>query len=126
MSGYFENELGAVHISDEIVRRAVVPEINAAPNLDFASGGRALSRDVFLEFRDGKAVITLSIAVAMESVIFKEASQLQGHIKRAVELATGLDVATVNIRVERVFLPGENVGNAQSAPRNTVGAVGGP
>lgn len=107
MSGYFENELGAVHVSDEIVRRAVIPEIDAAPNLEFASRGRALNRDVVLEFRDGKAVITLSIAVAMETMIFKEASQLQSHVKRAIELVTGLDVATVNIRVDRVFSSGE-------------------
>ena len=124
MSGYFESELGAVHVSDEIVRRAVVPEIEAAPNLEFATKGRSLSRDVFLEFRDGKAVITVSIAVALDTVIFREASQLQMNVKRAVEVATGLDVATVNIRVERVFVRGEKVGAQRPAPKTTARAVG--
>jgi len=125
MSGYFENELGAVHISDEIVRRATVPEIDAAPNLEFAGRGRTISRDVVLDFHDGKAVITLSIAVAMDTVIFREATRLQENVKRAVELATGLDVATVNIRVERVFTASENSeaksGPASVKPKRAVG-----
>jgi uncharacterized alkaline shock family protein YloU len=125
MSGYFENELGSVHISDEIVRRVTVPEIEAAPNLELAGRGRTISRDVVLDFRDGKAVISLSIAVAMDTVIVREASRLQSNVKRAVELATGLDVATVNIRVERVFVPSdlEQEGAApKPAPtRKTVG-----
>lgn len=126
MSGYFENDLGAVHVSDDIVRQAVVPEIEAAPNIEFAGRGRTLGRDVVLEFRDGKAVITLSIAVAMETRIFKEALQLQGHIKRAIELATGLDVATVNIRVARVFPLGEeNYHPGSPSPANVL-ATGGP
>jgi uncharacterized alkaline shock family protein YloU len=125
MSGYFENELGSVHISDEIVRRVTVPEIEAAPNLELAGRGRTIGRDVVLDFRDGKAVISLSIAVAMDAVIVREASRLQSNVKRAVELATGLDVATVNIRVERVFLPSEaqeeGAGGQPAPSENAVG-----
>lgn len=126
MSGYFETELGAIHVSDDIVRRVVVPEIDSVPHLDFATRGRSLSRDVVLEFRDGKAVITLCIAVALDAVIFREASELQQNVKRAVEVATGLEVATVNIRVERIFSPAEEKPSPESSPRRNLRTVGGP
>jgi len=107
MEGFYDNELGSVHISPEIVRSVVVPEVSASKNLDFATGNRGKNRDVTLEFQEGKAVINVALGVAIDTAIFKETAKLQSDIKRAIEATTGLDVAAVNVRVERVCFPGE-------------------
>lgn len=100
-SGYYESDLGSVHISVAIVRRAVVPEIEAAENIDFAS--RRKEGDITLVFEDGKPVINLSIAVAFGIPIYREALNLQANVRRAVEAMTGLTVSKVNVKVEGVF-----------------------
>jgi len=114
--GHYQCDLGNVHISSGIVRRAVFPEIENAENIDFAS--RKWENDVTLEFEDGKAVINLSIAVAMDVPIYREAVNLQATVRRAVEALTGLEVSKVNIQVERVFekkaKPAENAGQKGS------------
>ncbi len=99
--GHYQCDFGDVHISSGIVRRAVFPEIESAENVDFAS--RKWENDVTLEFEEGKAVINLSIAVAMDVPIYREAVNLQSGVRRAVESLTGLEVSKVNVQVERVF-----------------------
>ena len=105
-SGYFQGDLGKVNIGSDIVRRGVYPEVQNSENLDFAH--RKQETDVTVEFvESGTVIIGIAIAVALDTPITREASNLQANVRRSVEALTGLEVEQVNIQVDRVFVKKE-------------------
>lgn len=72
-------------------------------------GKKSLSKGVKVEIKEKVAVIDLYTIVEYGTKIPDVAWEIQESVKRAVETMTGIEVNEVNIHVQGVYFPEENV-----------------
>ncbi len=115
-----DENIGIVKISDEVV--SVIAGIAAqevegildyqnsmASNLTNIFKGKKNnnSKGTKVTLEDDKAIIDMNIAVEYGKKINELAALVQENVKKTVEAMTGLEVDSVNICVQSIYLPKE-------------------
>ena len=113
MEGFFETDLGRVHVHPSIVREVIWPELVATKtmlpanashgNRDPESLRKHIDRTIAVQFEDGKVQATIAVQVEYGANIKAEAARLRERVVRALEAITGLEVGDLTINVEKVF-----------------------
>lgn len=114
-----DENIGIVKISDEVV--SVIAGIAAqevdgildcqngvAGNLtNIFKGKKSAVKGTKVTLEDDKAIIDMNVAVEYGRKINDLASTVQENVKKTVEAMTGLEVDSVNICVQSIYLPKE-------------------
>lgn len=112
-----DDNLGIVKISDEVV--SVIAGIAAAEikgiedlqqlggnNISqLLKGKKNVGKNVKVTLNEDNAIIDLSLAVEYGIRIPEVVNSVQENVKRTVEAMTGLNVNSVNINVQSIYLP---------------------
>lgn len=112
-----DDNLGIVKISDEVV--SVIAGIAAAEikgiedlqqlggnNISqLLKGKKNVGKNVKVTLNEDNAIIDLSLAVEYGIRIPEVVNSVQENVKRTVEAMTGLNVNSVNINVQNIYLP---------------------
>lgn len=113
----YDGNLGIVKISDEVV--SVIAGISAAEIKGVEdlqqSGGNNISqllkgkknvgKNVKVTLNEDNAIIDLNVGVEYGVKIPEVVNLVQENVKRTVEAMTGLNVNSVNINVQNIYLP---------------------
>lgn len=123
-----EKNLGTVRIADDVV--AVIAGIAATDTegIYAMSGGiteglanrlmgKNIRKGVKVEVGTVETAIDLRVIVSYGSKIDEVCRNLQRNVKEAVESMTGLHVVEVNVQVDGVEFPDQNVEQEQEVPR---------
>lgn len=118
MENFDKNEnIGIVKISDEVV--SVIAGI-AAQEIDgiidvqsgvagnisnIFKGKKSTGKATKVTLIEDKAIIDMNVAVEYGKKIMDLVSQVQENVKKTVEAMTGLEVESVNIFVQNIYLP---------------------
>jgi uncharacterized alkaline shock family protein YloU len=108
-----ENSLGSVRVSEDVVAAVAAAAASGVPGVRLVPGGIAGSiadvlgrkdpaRGVRVEEAEGGLRLTLAVEALYGARIPEAAAALQEAVKSAVEGATGLRVAAVDVHVERL------------------------
>ncbi|MGM9934417.1 Asp23/Gls24 family envelope stress response protein [uncultured Clostridium sp.] len=114
-----DENIGIVKISDEVV--SVIAGIAAqevdgiidsqsgvAGNLtNIFKGKKNVAKGTKVTLEDDKAIIDMNVAVEYGRKINELAAAVQENVKKTVEAMTGLEVDSVNICVQNIYLPKE-------------------
>ena len=114
-----DENIGIVKISDEVV--SVIAGIAAqevegvldcqngvASNLtNIFKGKKNVTKGTKVTLEDDKAIIDMNVAVEYGRKINELAAAVQENVKKTVEAMTGLEVDSVNICVQNIYLPKE-------------------
>ena len=114
-----DESIGVVKISDEVV--SVIAGIAAqevdgiidsqsgvAGNLtNIFKGKKNVAKGTKVTLEDDKAIIDMNVAVEYGRKINELAAAVQENVKKTVEAMTGLEVDSVNICVQNIYLPKE-------------------
>ena len=108
MEDFNKNEnIGVVKISDEVV--SVIAGIAAQEIegvIDAQNGVAGNITNIFKGKKGtAKAIIDMNVAVEYGKKIMDLVSQVQENVKKTVEAMTGLQVESVNIFVQNIYLP---------------------
>lgn len=118
MEDFDKNEnIGVVKISDEVV--SVIAGIAAQEIegvIDAQNGVAGNISNIFkgkknavkatkVTLVEDKAIIDMNVAVEYGKKIMDLVSQVQENVKKTVEAMTGLEVESVNIFVQNIYLP---------------------
>ena len=118
MEDFNKNEnIGVVKISDEVV--SVIAGIAAqeiegvidaqkgvAGNItNIFKGKKGTAKATKVTLVEDKAIIDMNVAVEYGKKIMDLVSQVQENVKKTVEAMTGLQVESVNIFVQNIYLP---------------------
>ena len=118
MEDFNKNEnIGVVKISDEVVSviagiaaqeiEGVIDAHNAvAGNItNIFKGKKGTAKATKVTLVEDKAIIDMNVAVEYGKKIMDLVSQVQENVKKTVEAMTGLQVESVNIFVQNIYLP---------------------
>ncbi|MCL6631654.1 MAG: Asp23/Gls24 family envelope stress response protein [Alicyclobacillus herbarius] len=114
-------EYGKIQIADEVIQViAGLAATEVAGVLDMTGsiaggitesllGRKNLSKGVRVRFADDDRSCSIDLSVVLEFGVNipETGAAIQEHVKEAVEGMTGLDVASVNVSVAAVVLPGD-------------------
>lgn len=118
-----EQNLGIVKISDEVVCVIAeiaaleidgVQELQGVPSVgnnitQILKGKKSSGRSVKVTLGEGSAVIEVNLAVEYGRRIPEVVSQVQENVKKTVEAMTGLNVESVNMNVQNIYMPKTDV-----------------
>lgn len=115
-----ENEQGFVKISNDVVSTiaglaAMDTEGVAGMSGGISEGltkklsGKQVQKGVAVEVGQEEAAIDLRVVISYGSKIHEVCREIQINVKEAVENMTGLTVVEVNVKVEGVVFPDEEV-----------------
>lgn len=118
MEDFNKNEnIGVVKISDEVVSviagiaaqeiEGVIDAQNGvAGNItNIFKGKKCTAKATKVTLVEDKAIIDMNVAVEYGKKIMDLVSQVQENVKKTVEAMTGLQVESVNIFVQNIYLP---------------------
>ena len=117
----FEMEMGIVKISDDVVGVIAALAATEVAGIVGMSGGlvgeiteilttkKSLSKGVKVNVGESSATIDLFMVVEYGIKIPEVAMQVQENVKKAVESMTGLTVSDINIHVQGISLPKQEV-----------------
>ena len=113
-----ENETGQVQVTDEVV--AIIAGLTATEVEGVASmagnitkdiisrlGMKNLSKGVRIEMQDHGVAVMMALNIAYGYSLPEVSATVQNKVKTAIENMTGLDVASVNIRIADVDMKTE-------------------
>lgn len=113
----YDDNLGIVKISDEVVSviaGIAAEEIKGVEDLQqlggnnisqLLKGKKNIGKNVKVTLNENSAVIDLNLAVEYGIKIPEVVSAVQENVKRTVETMTGLNVDSVNINVQSIYIP---------------------
>ena len=113
----YEENLGIVKISDEVVSviaGIAAEEINGVEDLQhlvgnnisqLLKGKKNLGKNVRVTLNEDFASIDLNLSVEYGVKIPDVVGAVQENVKRTVETMTGLNVASVNVNVQSIYVP---------------------
>jgi len=113
----YDDNLGIVKISDEVVSviaGIAAEEIKGVEDLQqlggnnisqLLKGKKNIGKNVKVTLNENSAVIDLNLAVEYGIKIPEVVNAVQENVKRTVETMTGLNVDSVNINVQSIYLP---------------------
>lgn len=116
-----DNNMGIVKISDEVVSviaGIAAGEIKGIVGISagvtggitqILTGKKSNTKGVKVNVEDESAAIDITVNVEYGIKIPEVAFQVQENVKKAVETMTGLTVSAVNIYIQNIVLPKENV-----------------
>lgn len=104
---------GSINISEEVIStlvRAAITQVEGVAGLSNTSGAelveligiKSLSKGVKVQFVDGKIIVDAIITVSYGNNIVSVAKAVQEEVLSAVQSATGLESAEVNVHVSGV------------------------
>ncbi len=117
MEDFNKNEnIGVVKISDEVVSviagiaaqeiEGVIDAHGVAGNItNIFKGKKGTAKATKVTLVEDKAIIDMNVAVEYGKKIMDLVSQVQENVKKTVEAMTGLEVESVNIFVQNIYLP---------------------
>lgn len=122
MEGFNNTEnVGVVKISDEVVSVIAgiaaeeIPEVvefqsGVTNNItQIFKGKKTAGKSVKVTLEEDRALIELNLSVQYGAKIMEVVAQVQENVKKTVEAMTGLVVDSVNVCVQNIFLPKEQV-----------------
>ena len=106
-------ENGSINISEEVIStmvRTAISEVEGVAGLSNTYGAeiaeliglKSLSRGVKVQFADGKIVVDTIITVTYGCNVVAVAKNVQEKVMNAVQAATGLENAAVNVHVSGI------------------------
>ena len=113
----YDDNLGIVKISDEVVSviaGIAAEEIKGVEDLQqiggnnisqLLKGKKNIGKNVKVTLNENSAVIDLNLAVEYGIKIPEVVHAVQENVKRTVETMTGLNVDSVNINVQSIYIP---------------------
>jgi uncharacterized alkaline shock family protein YloU len=113
----YDDNLGIVKISDEVVSviaGIAAEEIKGVEDLQqlggnnisqLLKGKKNIGKNVKVTLNENSAVIDLNLAVEYGIKIPEVVNAVQENVKRTVETMTGLNVDSVNINVQSIYIP---------------------
>lgn len=113
----YEENLGIVKISDEVVSviaGIAAEEINGVEDLQhpvgnnisqLLKGKKTLGKNVKVTLNEDFAIIEINLAVEYGVKIPEVVNAVQENVKKAVETMTGLNVNSVNVNVQSIYVP---------------------
>ncbi len=114
-----EDELGDVHVADEVV--AIIAGLaatevegvtsmygNITKDLISRLGTKNLSKGVRIVMEDDSVQVDLALNIAYGYAIPTVSAQVQEKVKAAIENMTGLTVSGVNVRIAEVDMKSES------------------
>ena len=104
---------GSINISEEVIStlvRAAVTQVEGVAGLSNTSGAelveligiKSLSKGIKVQFDDAKIIVDAIITVSYGYNIVNVAKTVQEEVLSAVQAATGMDKAEVNVHVSGV------------------------
>ncbi|ABK62014.1 MULTISPECIES: Asp23/Gls24 family envelope stress response protein [Clostridium] len=114
-------EMGIVKISDEVVEviaGLAASEVDGIEGMSttlvggitqILSGKKNLSKGIKVNVEENSATIDLYVVVKYGVKIVDVAKKVQESVKKSVELMTGLNLTAINVYVQNVVLPKEEV-----------------
>ena len=114
-------EMGIVKISDEVVEviaGLAASEVDGIEGMSttlvggitqILSGKKNLSKGIKVNVEENSATIDLFVVVKYGVKIVDVAKKVQESVKKSVELMTGLNLTAINVYVQNVVLPKEEV-----------------
>ncbi|KLE16040.1 Asp23/Gls24 family envelope stress response protein [Clostridium sp. C8] len=113
----YDDNLGIVKISDEVVSviaGIAAEEIKGVEDLQqlggnnisqLLKGKKNIGKNVKVTLNENSAVIDLNLAVEYGIKIPEVVNAVQENVKRTVETMTGLNVDSVNVNVQSIYIP---------------------
>lgn len=113
----YDDNLGIVKISDEVVSviaGIAAEEIKGVEDLQqlggnnisqLLKGKKNIGKNVKVTLNENIAVIDLNLAVEYGIKIPEVVNAVQENVKRTVETMTGLNVDSVNVNVQSIYIP---------------------
>lgn len=113
----YEENLGIVKISDEVVSviaGIAAEEINGVEDLQhpvgnnisqLLKGKKTLGKNVKVTLNEDFAIIEINLAVEYGVKIPEVVNAVQENVKKTVETMTGLNVNSVNVNVQSIYVP---------------------
>lgn len=112
----FANEIGNVHIADEVVgiiASIAATEVEGVKSLTGGLAGgiaellgkKSLPKGVKVEVGEKEAAVDLNLVLHYGAVIHAVAQKVQDNVKKTVEGMTALNVVEVNVNITAVELP---------------------
>ncbi|KGM94983.1 alkaline-shock protein [Clostridium novyi A str. 4552] len=114
-------EMGIVKISDEVVEviaGLAASEVDGIEGMSttlvggitqILSGKKNLSKGIKVNVEENSATIDLYVVVKYGVKIVDVAKKVQESVRKSVELMTGLNLTAINVYVQNVVLPKEEV-----------------
>ncbi len=114
-------EMGIVKISDEVVEviaGLAASEVDGIEGMSttlvggitqILSGKKNLSKGIKVNVEEDSATIDLYVVVKYGVKIVDVAKKVQESVRKSVELMTGLNLTAINVYVQNVVLPKEEV-----------------
>ncbi len=120
IAGFPVGDSGILKISEDVVGVIAGIAANEVEGVAGMSGGlvgdigeilgkKSLSKGVKVDIEDGEAAIDLYLIIEFGMKIPNVAQKVQESCKQAVETMTGLVVTSVNVHVQGVTMPGEEL-----------------
>ncbi len=108
-----QEENGSINISEEVISsmvRAAISEVEGVAGLSNTYGAeiaeliglKSLSKGVKVQFTDGKIIVDTIITVTYGCNVVAVAKAVQEKVMNAVQAATGLENAAVNVHVSGI------------------------
>ncbi|MBD7914487.1 Asp23/Gls24 family envelope stress response protein [Clostridium sp. Sa3CUN1] len=113
----YEENLGIVKISDEVVSviaGIAAEEINGVEDLQhpvgnnisqLLKGKKTSGKNVKVTLNEDFAIIEINLAVEYGVKIPEVVNAVQENVKKTVETMTGLNVNSVNVNVQSIYVP---------------------
>ncbi|EDS77955.1 Asp23/Gls24 family envelope stress response protein [Clostridium massiliodielmoense] len=114
-------EMGIVKISDEVVEviaGLAASEVDGIEGMSttlvggitqILSGKKNLSKGIKVNVEENSATIDLYVVIKYGVKIVDVAKKVQESVRKSVELMTGLNLTAINVYVQNVVLPKEEV-----------------
>ena len=108
-----QDEKGVIHISEDVVLsmvRAAVSEVDGVAGLSNTAGAeiaeligiKTLTKGVKVQFEEEHITVDVIITVAYGSNVVNVARNVQDKVMTAVQAATGIEQAQVNVHVSGI------------------------
>ena len=111
-AAYFETELGRVYISSEVLRIFISGEVDKlklfrpkkAKKVSGVDFGLLDDNSLNIESLEGNPTVDLKLEAKYGTQIYHESEKLRKSIKQLLKNVARIQVAAVNITVERIYV----------------------